>query len=71
MKYEHTDFLETATQDILDGIARARELTREYYNSDYKDMDKRRQFSENYWEVWVKMWRSTHRFTATMEKIFL
>ncbi len=42
MKYEHTDFLETATQDILDGIARARELTREYYNSDYKDMDKRR-----------------------------
>lgn len=42
MKYKETDFLETAAQDILDGIARARELTREYYNSNYKDMEKRR-----------------------------
>ena len=42
MKYKETDFLETATQDILDRIARARELTREYYNSNYKDIEKRR-----------------------------
>ncbi len=42
MKYKETDFLETATQDILDGIARARELTREYYNSNYKDVEERR-----------------------------
>lgn len=42
MRYEETDFLETATQDILDGIARARDLTREYYNSDYRDTEGRR-----------------------------
>lgn len=41
MKYNETDFLETATQDALDGIARARELTRKYYNSNYKDTKER------------------------------
>lgn len=41
MKYNETDFLETATQDVLDGIARARELTRKYYNSNYKDTKER------------------------------
>ena len=41
MYYEASDFLETADSDTLKQIARTRELTREYYFSDYGDMEKR------------------------------
>lgn len=41
MHYETSDFLETADSDTLKQIARARELTREYYFSDYEDTGKR------------------------------
>ena len=41
MYYEESDFLETADSDTLKQIARARELTREYYFSDYEDAEKR------------------------------
>ena len=39
--YESSDFLETADSDTLKQIARTRELTREYYFSDYGDIEKR------------------------------
>lgn len=41
MYYEERDFLETADSDTLEQIARTRELTREYYLSDYRDTEKR------------------------------
>ena len=41
MYYEASDFLETADSDTLKQIACTRELTREYYFSDYGDMEKR------------------------------
>lgn len=41
MYYEASDFLETADSETLEQIARARELTREYYFSDYRDTEKR------------------------------
>ena len=41
MYYEASDFLETADSETLQVIARARELTREYYFSDYGDTEKR------------------------------
>lgn len=41
MYYEESDFLETADGDTLKLIARTRELTREYYLSDYEDTEKR------------------------------
>ncbi|KAI4452280.1 hypothetical protein C823_006862 [Eubacterium plexicaudatum ASF492] len=41
MYYEASDFLETADSDTLKQIAHTRELTREYYFSDYGDMEKR------------------------------
>lgn len=41
MQYEEKDFLETAGQDALNQIARARELTREYLFTDYTDTQKR------------------------------
>ena len=41
MYYESSDFLETAESDTLKQIARTRELTREYYFSDYGDIEKR------------------------------
>ena len=41
MQYEEQDFLETAGQDTLKQIARARELTREYLFTDYTDTEKR------------------------------
>ena len=41
MYYESSDFLETADSDTLKQIARTRELTREYYFSDYGDIEKR------------------------------
>lgn len=41
MRYAETDFLETADQETLEIIARARELTREYYLTDYRDTGKR------------------------------
>ena len=41
MYYEENDFLETADDETLRQIARARELTREYYHSDYFDTQKR------------------------------
>ena len=41
MYYEAGDFLETADNDTLRQIALARELTREYYFSDYGDTEKR------------------------------
>lgn len=41
MYYEASDFLETADSNTLKQIARTRELTREYYFSDYEDTEKR------------------------------
>lgn len=41
MYYEADDFLETADGETLKRIARTRELTREYYFSDYEDTEKR------------------------------
>lgn len=41
MYYEDSDFLETADSEKLEQIARARELTREYYFSDYRDSERR------------------------------
>lgn len=41
MYYEESDFLETADGETLKLIARTRELTREYYLSDYEDTGKR------------------------------
>ena len=45
MYYESSDFLETADSDTLKQIARTRELTREYYFSDYGDIEKRHFYS--------------------------
>ena len=45
MYYESSDFLETADSDTLKQIARTRELTREYYFSDYGDIEKRTSYS--------------------------
>lgn len=42
MNYSTSDFLETADDNTLDLIARTRQLTREYYLSDYRDTEKRR-----------------------------
>lgn len=39
--YEASDFLETADSDTLEQMARARELTQEYYFSDYRESEKR------------------------------
>lgn len=41
MYYEQADFLETAKSDTLCTVARARQLTRDYYLSDYGDTAKR------------------------------
>ncbi len=41
MYYEASDFVETADNETLELIARTRELTREYYFSDYRDTEKR------------------------------
>lgn len=41
MNYEAQDFLETAGEETLKQVARARELTREYYLSDYNDAERR------------------------------
>ena len=41
MYYEASDFLETVDSSALKMIARARELTRQYYFSDYGDIEKR------------------------------
>lgn len=41
MYYKESDFLETADNDTLELIARTRQLTREYYLSDYRDKEKR------------------------------
>ena len=40
MYYEATDFLETAGDETLRLIARARELAREYSSTDYGDHEK-------------------------------
>lgn len=40
-EYKDSDFLETADSGTLKLIARTRELTREYYLSDYEDTEKR------------------------------
>lgn len=40
-EYKDSDFLETADSSTLKLIARTRELTREYYFSDYEDTEKR------------------------------
>ena len=50
MYYEASDFLETADSDTLKQIARTRELTREYYFSDYGDMEKRTKLYSCLWE---------------------
>lgn len=41
MYYEADDFVETADNETLELIARARKLTREYYFSDYRDTERR------------------------------
>ena len=41
MNYSESDFLETAGPETLELIARARELTREYSHSDYRDTEGR------------------------------
>ncbi len=46
MNYEAKDFMETADQDTLNMIARARKLTRDYYFSDYNDIQKRQEILE-------------------------
>ena len=43
MYYTKEDFLETAEPETLSIIARARELTRAYYLTDYNDKQKRKQ----------------------------
>ena len=43
MYYTSEDFLETDTPEVLSVIARARELTRAYYLTDYQDRQKRYQ----------------------------
>ena len=70
MHYESSDFLETADSDTLKQIARTRELTREYYFSDYGDMEKRTSILRELLGGIGEMWQSTHLFIATMEKIF-
>lgn len=70
MYYEASDFLETADSDTLKQIARTRELTREYYFSDYGDMEKRTSILRKLLGELGKMWQSTHLFIVIMEKIF-
>ena len=71
MYYEASDFLETADSDTLKQIARTRELTREYYFSDYGDMEKRTSILRKLLGGELgKMWQSTHLFIVIMEKIF-
>lgn len=41
MHYDKADFLETASPETLERIARARELTREYACCDYRNKEKR------------------------------
>lgn len=41
MCYEQSDLIETAGQEKLNWIARARKLTREYYFSDYRDTERK------------------------------
>ncbi len=41
MYYEESDFVETADSETLELIARARELTKEYYFTDYRDTKKK------------------------------
>lgn len=41
MRYTESDFLETADAETLEQIARARQLTKEYYCSDYRNTIKR------------------------------
>lgn len=41
MRYEEKDFLETADHDTIKQITHARELTREYYFSDYGNIEMR------------------------------
>lgn len=41
MRYTESDFLETASAETLEQIARARQLTKEYFCSDYRDTAKR------------------------------
>lgn len=43
MENKNISFLETATDDILDTIAKARRLVREYSMTDYKDFTRKRQ----------------------------
>lgn len=70
MYYEASDFLETADSDTLKQIAHTRELTREYYFSDYGDMEKRTSILRKLLGELGKMWQSTHLFIVIMEKIF-
>ena len=65
MYYEAADFLETADQETLRVIARARELTREYYFTHYNDTQKGQASSRSYWAVWVRMYPSMRHFIAT------
>ena len=71
MYYEASDFVETADNETLALIARTRELTREYYFSDYRDTEKRTAILQELLGSIGEMWRSTHRFTAITGTIFL
>lgn len=62
--------METADSDTLKRIARTRELTRDYYFSDYKDTEKRTAILHALLGGIGEMWQSTRLFIATMEKIF-
>ena len=43
MRCEEMDYIPPADAETLERIARARDLTREYYFSDYRDGEKRRE----------------------------
>ncbi len=71
MQYEEKDFLETAGQDTLKQIARARELTREYLFRITRIPKKDAPSLKSYSAESAKMWRLTRRFIATTGKTYL
>ena len=70
MYYEASDLLETADNETLELIARVRELTREYYFSDYEDTEKRAAIRHELLGRMGKMQQLTHLFIAIMGKYF-
>ena len=71
MYYTKEDFLETAEPETLSIIARARELTRAYYLTDYNDKQKRKQtLSELFGSIGENVTMIPH-FIVTTGKIFI